>query len=169
MTVDPNATPAPPSWADVLALVSKLDASGLEDAEIVMDGISVRVSKSVLPTSGARGRQESAEPTNQSGSTSAASTAQPQSEPSPERAVAADGPTVTAPMLGVLYLRPSPDAEPFVKVGDAVTPDITVGIIEVMKMMNPVTAGVQGTVAEICAKEGQMVEHGDVLIRLEAG
>lgn len=169
MTVDPNAAPAPPSWADVLALVAKLDASGLEDAEIVMDGVSVRVSKSVLPTTGARGRQEPAEPQVQPGSTPAVSTAQPAPEPPPQRPAMADGPTVTAPMLGVLYLRPSPDAEHFVKVGDTVTPDTTVAIIEVMKMMNPVTAGVQGTVAEICAKEGQMVEHGDVLFRLEAG
>lgn len=168
MTVDPNAAPAPPSWADVLALVAKLDASGLEDAEIVMDGISVRVSKSVLPSNGASGRQESAEPTVQPDSAPATSTARPAPPLSPERPAVADGPSVTAPMLGVLYLRPSPDAEPFVKVGDTVTPDTTVGIIEVMKMMNPVTAGVQGTVAEICAKEGQMVEHGDVLIRLEA-
>jgi acetyl-CoA carboxylase biotin carboxyl carrier protein len=169
VTPDPNATPAPPTWADVLALVAKLDASGLEDAEIVMDGVSVRVSKSVIPTTGARGRQESAEPQAQPSSTPAASTTQPAPEPPPERAVVADGPTVTAPMLGVLYLRPSPDADPFVKVGDTVTPDTTVAIIEVMKMMNTVTAGVPGTVAEICAKEGQMVEHGDVLVRLEGG
>lgn len=79
-----------------------------------------------------------------------------------------DGPTVTAPLLGVLYLRPSPDAEPFVKVGDTVTPDTTVAIIEVMKLMNNVTAGSAGTVVEVCRQEGQMVEHGDVLFRLEA-
>ena len=169
MTVDPNATPALPNWADVLTLVAKLDASGLEDAEIVMDGVSVRVSKSVLPTTGATGRQQSAQPKVQPGSTPDANTAQPALEPPPERPAVADGPTVTAPMLGVLYLRPSPDAEPFVKVGDTVTPDTTVATIEVMKLMNTVTAGVQGTVAEISPKEGQMVEHGDVLVRLEAG
>ena len=93
----------------------------------------------------------------------------PTPAPAPAPAPAApEGPTVTAPLLGVLYLRPSPDAEPFVKVGDTVTPDTTVAIIEVMKLMNNVTAGTDGTVVEICRQEGQMVEHGDVLIRLEA-
>lgn len=71
-------------------------------------------------------------------------------------------------MLGVVYHRPSPDEQPFVKVGDAVTEATTVAILEVMKMMNPVTAGVSGTVAEVCVEEGQLVEYGDVLFRLES-
>lgn len=168
MTEDPSKAPAPPTWADILALVAKLDASGLEDAEIVMDGVSVRVSKSVLPTNGATSRHEPTEPTVRAGE-QATSTAQPVPAPSPEPPAVAEGPMVTAPMLGVLYVRPSPDAEPFVQVGDTVTADTTVAIIEVMKMMNPVVAGIDGTVSEICAKDGQLVEHGDVLIRLEAG
>jgi acetyl-CoA carboxylase biotin carboxyl carrier protein len=167
VTVDPNATPAPPSWADVLTLVATLDASGLADAEIVLDGLSVRVSKSVLPTLGATASRRDVAPTAERGVTPAGDNAKP--APAPEQPTVADGPAVTAPMLGVLYLRPSPDAEPFVKAGDTVTPDTTVAIIEVMKMMNPVTAGVEGTVAEICGIDGQLVEHGDVLIRLEAG
>lgn len=151
-------TPTAPTWADVLALVTKLDASGLEDAEIVMEGVSVRVSKSMLPTPGAVAREPGPAP-------AVVAAAPPASATAP---AVPDGPTVTAPLLGVLYLRPSPDAEPFVKVGDAVTPDTTVAIIEVMKLMNNVTAGTDGTVVEICRQEGQMVEHGDVLIRLEA-
>jgi acetyl-CoA carboxylase biotin carboxyl carrier protein len=147
----------------VLALVTKLDASGLEDAEIVMDGVSVRVSKSVLPPPGAVAREPGPVP-----AVEAAAPLAPAPVPEPSPPVVPDGPTVTAPLLGVLYLRPSPDAEPFVKVGDTVTPDTTVAIIEVMKLMNNVTAGTDGTVVEICRQEGQMVEHGDVLIRLEA-
>lgn len=74
---------------------------------------------------------------------------------------------VTAPILGTLYLRPAPDAEPFVAVGDTVAVDTTVAIIEVMKLMNPVTAGVAGVVAEICAAEGSMVEYGQPLLRID--
>lgn len=166
MSRDQTTAPAAPTWADVLALVTKLDASGLEDAEIVMDGVSVRVSKSVLPTPGAVTRPTAAASTVESSPATPAPA--PASGPPLAAPAAADGPTVTAPLLGVLYLRPSPDAEPFVKVGDTVTPDTTVAIIEVMKLMNPVTAGADGTVTEICRQEGQMVEHGDVLIRLEA-
>lgn len=163
MSQNPTTAPAAPTWADVLALVTKLDASGLEDAEIVLDGVSVRVSKSVLPTPGAVAPEPGPAP-----AVEAAAPPTPAALPAPSPPVAPDGPTVTAPLLGVLYLRPSPDAEPFVKIGDTVSPDTTVAIIEVMKLMNNVTAGTDGTVVEICRQEGQMVEHGDVLIRLEA-
>jgi acetyl-CoA carboxylase biotin carboxyl carrier protein len=168
VSLDPNAAPSAPSWADILALVAKLDASGLADAEIVMDGVSVRVSKSVLASNGGRARHEPDAPAVQPEATPAAGS-QPAAKPAPELRAAAAGPEVTAPMLGVIYMRPAPDAGPFVQVGDTVTPDTTVAIVEVMKMMNTVVAGVQGTVAEICVKDGQLVEHGDVLIRLEAG
>jgi acetyl-CoA carboxylase biotin carboxyl carrier protein len=70
-------------------------------------------------------------------------------------------------MLGVLYHRPGPDQPPFVAVGDAITPDTTVAIIEVMKLMNPVYAGVHGVIAEVCAQDATTVEYGDVLFRLE--
>lgn len=166
MTQDSTTALAAPTWADVLALVTKLDASGLEDAEIVMDGVSVRVSKSVLPTLGAVAREPGPVPAVDDRATPPAPV--PAAAPAPASPVVSDGPTVTAPLLGVLYLRPSPDAEPFVKVGDTVTPDTTVAIIEVMKLMNNVTAGSAGTVVEVCRQEGQMVEHGDVLFRLEA-
>jgi acetyl-CoA carboxylase biotin carboxyl carrier protein len=77
------------------------------------------------------------------------------------------GTAVTAPILGTLYLRPSPDADRFVAVGDTVAADTTVAVIEVMKLMNPVPAGVAGTVTEICAAEGSMVEYGQTLMRVE--
>ncbi|MGG7565187.1 acetyl-CoA carboxylase biotin carboxyl carrier protein [Rhodovulum sp. DZ06] len=76
------------------------------------------------------------------------------------------GSEVPAPLLGAFYRAPKPGAEPFVKVGDSVTEDTVVGIIEVMKLMNSVTAGIAGTITEIIAPDGELVEHGAPLLRI---
>lgn len=76
------------------------------------------------------------------------------------------GTIVTSPMVGTVYLAPQPGAPPFVKVGDAVT-DGTLCIIEAMKTMNPVPSPVAGYVAEIFVHDGQPVEFGEPLMRIE--
>jgi acetyl-CoA carboxylase biotin carboxyl carrier protein len=77
------------------------------------------------------------------------------------------GSEVPAPLLGIFWHAPRPGAAPFVKPGDKVTPDTVIGIIEVMKLMNSVPAGIAGTVVEITAPNGEMVEHGQTLIRIQ--
>ena len=92
----------------------------------------------------------------------AAAQAQPAAAPP-----AGGGTAVPAPMLGIFYHAPKPGDEPFVKPGDVVTPDTVIGIIEVMKLMNRVSAGVSGIVTEVVAPTGELVEHGDTLIRVK--
>jgi len=75
--------------------------------------------------------------------------------------------TIAAPMLGTFYAADGPSAEPFVEVGAEVEPDTVVGIIEVMKMMNSVRAGVSGTIVEVCAENAQLVEEGEPLFRVQ--
>jgi acetyl-CoA carboxylase biotin carboxyl carrier protein len=77
------------------------------------------------------------------------------------------GTAIPAPMLGIFYHAPKPGDEPFVKLGDAVSPETVIGIIEVMKLMTQVSAGISGIVTEIVAPSGQLVEHGDPLIRVK--
>jgi biotin carboxyl carrier protein len=85
----------------------------------------------------------------------------------PPAPAAADGLlTVQSPMLGTFYRAESPGATPFVEVGTVVEPDTRVCIIEVMKMMNSVPAGVSGTVVEICPGNGELVEYGAPLFRV---
>lgn len=74
------------------------------------------------------------------------------------------GSEVPAPLLGTFYLSPKPGADAFIMVGDKVEPDTVIGIIEVMKLMNSVTAGVSGIVTTIHASDGELVEHGAALI-----
>lgn len=70
---------------------------------------------------------------------------------------------ITAPLLGTFYVAPEPGAPPFVKVGQQITEDTTVGLVEVMKVFNSVRAGVKGTVTEVVAQNGQFVEFGQTL------
>jgi acetyl-CoA carboxylase biotin carboxyl carrier protein len=73
---------------------------------------------------------------------------------------------VPAPLLGTFYRAPKPGAPPFVEVGATVEEDTVVAIIEVMKLMNTVRAGVRGTVTEILARDGTLVEYGATLLRV---
>lgn len=73
---------------------------------------------------------------------------------------------VTSPMVGTYYSTPSPDDPSFVKVGDKVEKHTVVCIVEAMKVMNEVKAGVSGTVAEILVENGHPVEFGTKLFRV---
>jgi biotin carboxyl carrier protein len=75
--------------------------------------------------------------------------------------------SIVAPMLGVFYRAPAPGATPFVDVGAKVEATTVVCLIEVMKMMNAVPAGVEGTIVEVCAANADAVEYGATLFRVE--
>jgi acetyl-CoA carboxylase biotin carboxyl carrier protein len=74
---------------------------------------------------------------------------------------------IEAPMLGTFYRAEGAGREPFVEVGSRVAPDTTVCIIEVMKMMNSIPAGVAGTVVEVCSENAELVEYGQPLFQVE--
>jgi acetyl-CoA carboxylase biotin carboxyl carrier protein len=74
---------------------------------------------------------------------------------------------ITAPLVGTFYRAPQPGADPFVKEGDVVDASQTVAIVEAMKLMNQVPAGVAGTIAEIVVEDGQWVEFEQVLMYVE--
>ncbi len=77
-----------------------------------------------------------------------------------------EGTLVLSPTVGVFYASPSPDARPFVEVGDQVKKGDTLCIIEPMKLMNEIPSEVDGTVAEICVGNGQVVEYNQPLFRI---
>jgi acetyl-CoA carboxylase biotin carboxyl carrier protein len=76
--------------------------------------------------------------------------------------------TIAAPMPGTFYRAEGPGMAPFVDVGTRVEPDTVVCIIEIMKMMNSVPAGVAGTIVEVCAEDAQLVGDGEALFRVES-
>ena len=75
--------------------------------------------------------------------------------------------TVTSPLVGTFYSAPSPDAEPFVRVGDTVKKGQVVGIVEAMKLMNEIECEHDGVVTEIMVNNGDMVEYGQTLIKVK--
>jgi len=84
----------------------------------------------------------------------------------PEAAAPA-GNEVPAPMVGTFYASPSPDSPAFVSVGDTVSVGQTLCIIEAMKVMNEIKSEVAGTVTAIVAQDGEAVQFGDCLFRVQ--
>ena len=74
---------------------------------------------------------------------------------------------VSSPMVGTFYRRPAVDADPYVEVGDSVKKGDVLCIVEAMKLMNEIESDVTGTIVEVCLDDGQMVEYGEVLFRIE--
>ena len=128
---------------DVREILRLIDDAELSELRIETEGLSLHVVR------------EGSEPA--------------QSEPEAPGAPRADdgGMTIESPMLGVFYRAPSPGAPPFVDVGTRVEADTIVCLIEVMKMMNSVAAGVAGTIAEVHVENAQAVEYGQPLFRVE--
>lgn len=95
----------------------------------------------------------------------------PQSAPAapatPESSAGKSGDFITSPMVGTFYHRPSPDADPYVKVGDVIKKGQTIGIIEAMKIMNEIEAEFDCKILAIETGDGQPVEYGSHLIKVE--
>ncbi len=137
---------------DVREILRIIDESELDELRIETDGLSLHVLR------GGAAPAPVDEPV--------ADRAGPASAPAAAPEPAADGLAIVSPMLGTFYRAPAPGAAPFVEVGTRVEPDTIVCIVEVMKMMNSVAAGVAGTIAEVHAENAQLVEYGEPLFRV---
>ena len=142
---------------DVREILRIIDESDLSELRIDTEGFSLHVVKG--------DRAAMAQPPPRPRPARAAhETPEPRPAPEPDDA---DGLlTIAAPMLGTFYRAEAPGKPPFVEVGARVEPDTIVCIIEVMKMMNSVTAGVSGTIAEIAPENAELVEYGQPLFRV---
>ena len=147
-------------------LIDLIDESDVDSIEIARFGKRVRISKSppIHVTGGVAAPQAagaSAAPASPSPSALAASAneAAP-AEPDPAS-------EVVSPMVGTFYGAPAPDAPPYVEVGDTIRKGQTLCILEAMKLMNELEAEVGGTIREVCVGNGDPVEYGQVLFRIE--
>jgi acetyl-CoA carboxylase biotin carboxyl carrier protein len=146
---------------DVREILRIIDESPLEELRLETDGFSLYVRKGSVGAGPAAGPPSEAPAAEQA-------TAAPVAEGADAAEAQQDGVlTIESPMLGTFYRAESPGSEPFVEVGSRVEPDSTVCIIEVMKMMNSVPAGVTGTIVEICQRNAELVEYGAPLFRVE--
>ncbi len=149
---------------DVLEILRLLDATGFDELRLETDRYKLLLRRS-RPEGPARAR-----PSDAVAAVPAPESPAAEIPPTPEvRAQTARSGLheVKAPLLGTFYRAPKPGEDPFVDVGSTVDERTTVGIVEVMKLMNSVYAEVRGTVVEIPARDGELVEYGSVLMRVQ--
>ncbi len=167
------------SEEDVLHILKLIDESKFDYFQLEVGDLKITVSKgepipitsgpqqasASQPLSSSALEQGSVSQKTMAGASQAGKPARPAAEQEePKAPRVADGLVpVTAPLLGTFYVAPEPGAPPFVQVGNAVTEDTTVGLIEVMKVFNSVRANVSGVIAEVVAQNGQFVEYGQTL------
>ena len=142
---------------DVREILRIIDESDLDELRIETDGLSLHVLRG--------GATPAFEPEPVPGRRAAAEPASPVAASEGED----DGLTIASPAIGIFHRAPAPGATPFVDIGTRVEAGTIVGIVEVMKMMNSVAAGIAGTIVEILIENAQQVEYGQPLFRVEAG
>lgn len=146
---------------DVEEIMKLLEASTFDRLSLELDGVKLELERGGATTPRAARAPREAAPT-------------PAANPAPAPAAApAVKPRkngeeglieITSPLLGIYYRAPKPGEPPFVEVGQKVDTETVIGIVEVMKLMNSVSAGVSGEIVEILAPNGELVEHGEVLM-----
>ena len=161
---------------DIRALVSAFESSDWDEMSLQHGDTRLELTRTGRPPAG----RETAPAPAPAPVATAAPAAAPAPTATPAPAVASPAPTtgpavvahpeghkVTSPSLGLFWRSPQPGAPPFVEVGQKVHSEDTVCIVEVMKLMNHVKAGVSGTVVAILVDNGAMVEFGQVLVVIE--
>ena len=138
-------------------LIEMLQDSDLKEIEVSQGDESVRISRD-------NKSQAYAEPIIQKQVVHEALNIAPQEE-IPQEEV--KGNKVTSPIVGTFYRKPSPDKDPFIKVGDVVQEGDVLCIIEAMKMMNEIKSDFEGKVAAIEINDGQPVEYGQTIFIIQ--
>ena len=153
---------------DVREILRIIDESQLDELRIDMPGFKLHVRRGgAAPAESAAERAPAAEEPAAEEPAAEPPPAQTPSSRAPARASTNGATTIDAPMLGTFYRASAPGEQPFVEVGSTVDPETVVCLIEVMKMMNSVKAGVAGTVVEVCAANAELVEYGEPLFRVD--
>lgn len=153
-------------FAEMASLVALLKEADFSEFRYEKGDVRIVVRR------GALDNQEPASASAQRPAAGAASIATPIAAPAPgPETVSAEmvpgASAAKAPMLGTFYASPKPGEPAFVQVGDRVEPDTVLCIVEVMKLMNSVHAGIRGTVAAVHARNGELVEFGQALFSIQ--
>ena len=144
---------------DVAEIMRLLEESSFDSLSLEIDGVKLS-----LQRNSARYAPKAPDPP-----AAPAAPTLPPSSPPRKKAKTASEPglaEVASPLLGIFYRAPRPGEPPFVDIGSSVEEDTVIGIVEVMKLMNSVHAGVKGKIVEILCENGALVEYGDVMLRV---
>lgn len=143
---------------DIHAIIDKISQSNLDGFELKTQDFKLKLSKNKIATPTTHEQQLILTRTTDATPTVQTIDCEP---PKPT------GNIVTSPIVGTFYSAASPDKPAFVQVGDTVTPCSVLFIIESMKLMNEITCEFSGKVAEILVENGQPVEFGQPIMRIE--
>jgi acetyl-CoA carboxylase biotin carboxyl carrier protein len=152
---------------EIRKLVRLLENSQINEIEIFDKGRKIRLSKSA-PGNGHMGFVMSA-PAQPLPVSVAVPSAVPSNAPPTQAAVGRNVKQVKSPMVGTFYGAPSPDAEPYVQVGDPVHKGQVLCIIEAMKLMNEIESEFSGRIIEVLVENAQPVEFDQPLFNIEIG
>ena len=141
---------------DIKALIDLMQKNGLTAFEMEKDGFRISLAKEAAFAS----------PVSYAPVPQVAAAAAP-AAPTPEAKPVMVGKEIISPMVGTLYTAASPESPAFVTVGQKVTPETVVCIIEAMKVMNEIQAEISGTVVECLVANGTSVEFGQPLFRVK--
>ena len=150
-------------------LISAVDESGIDSLEISRGGTRIRIAKTPPPAPAAPAMapaqvHHAAAPAMEVAAPRAAAPAAEAAAPAP---AASNLVEIKSPMVGTFYRSPAPEAPPYVEPGSRVAKGQTLCILEAMKLMNELQSEVAGTVREVCVENGEPVEFGQVLFRVE--
>jgi acetyl-CoA carboxylase biotin carboxyl carrier protein len=151
-------------------LIEAVDESGIDSLEIARGGTRIRINKTPPPAPVAAAAAPAAPHAPAPAPSTPAAPAAPAApaDAAPPAAPAAGNLVeVKSPMVGTFYRSPAPEAPSYVEVGSRVAKGQTLCILEAMKLMNELPAEVSGTVREVCAENGEPVEYGQVLFRID--
>ena len=151
--------------ADVAEIMRLVEASKFDELDLEIDGVKLSLRRTGASGGQVRSVASHAQAPATPAAAAAASGPAGASGPAAAAPVDANLRDITSPMLGTFYRAPKPGSAPFVEIGSVVEEDSVIAIIEVMKLMNTVRAGVKGVVTEILPADETLVEFGQVLMR----
>jgi acetyl-CoA carboxylase biotin carboxyl carrier protein len=150
-------------------LIEAVDQSGIDSLEISRGGTRIRVNKTPppAPVAAAHAAPAAFHAAPPPPAHAPAPAPAPAEAPAPAAAPPSTLVEITSPMVGTFYRSPAPEAPSYVEVGSRVARGQTLCILEAMKLMNELPAEQAGTIREVCVENGEPVEYGQVLFRIE--
>ena len=146
---------------EIKEVINLMNENGLTEIEVEKDGLKIRLKK------GLEGTIESAITERAAPKAHAAPTLQQIQPEEPAAPPKSKNLEIKSPMVGTFYNAPSPDAPPFVKLGDNIEPGKVVCVIEAMKLMNEIKSEIKGKVVAVLVENADPVEFGQTLFLIE--
>ncbi|MDK8501509.1 acetyl-CoA carboxylase biotin carboxyl carrier protein [Aerococcus sp. UMB1112A] len=156
---------------EIKALIQAVDASSLQQFVFKNEDLEIVMSKLETDALNAKGIDQAASSVDvlaaeKAGQAEATSAPDPAAEEATKEEESFSGQVVTSPIVGVVYLAPGPDRDPYVSLGQTIQAGETVCIVEAMKIMNEIPAECSGTISQILVKDGEVVEYGQPLFEI---